>query len=100
MVWSITTVVYAQIHPEYNSSYLQKLIDSDSLSKARRLIDDAILYHQEKHNLDTLVKFVSLTGSLKLNDNNSTKSIQQAEILSNYLVKTNDIYVAGNALRE
>lgn len=100
MVWSITTVVYAQIHPEYNSSYLQKLIDSDSLSKAGKLIDEAIVYHQEKRNLDTLVKFISLAGSLKLNDNNSTKSIQQAEKIADYLVKSNNVYVAGNALRE
>lgn len=94
------TVCFGQSKPNFNTKYIEQLIDIDSLSKAENLIGQAISHNKFEKRTDSLVKFILLSASLKLNNNSHKKSIQKAQRLTDYIENTGELLATKNALQE
>ncbi|MGB5417383.1 CHAT domain-containing protein [Algibacter sp.] len=66
-------------------SYVEKLINTDSLQKAKSELDKQIEYYKGKKNYDTLSHYVYMLGKIELSLNSENNSLNQSLDLSNYL---------------
>lgn len=68
-------------------SYIQKLINTDSLNRAKTELDKQIEYYQDKKNYDTLSHYIYLLGKIELSINSENNTLNQSLDLAKYLEK-------------
>ncbi len=81
-------------------SYIQKLIKTDSLDKAKKELKTQLDFYHLQKNTDSLIKYVSLVGSLKLANNNHDLAIRKAEAFGKELKQYNSLFVDKEVLLE
>ena len=77
----ITITGYSQQKSTPNIKYLKTLIEQDSLTKARTLVNQTLSFYRAEKNYDSLVKLISLEGSFKLNKGDKKLAVKKAETL-------------------
>jgi len=79
-------------------SYIQKLVKSDSLEKAKKELDKKIEAYKSQKNYDTLTQCIKLIGSIKLEKDNLKKAIHKAERLAEFIKNSNNSTLIKDAL--
>lgn len=98
-MWISTGWLYGQA-ADFQTKHIESLLAADSLPQAKNQIQAAIAYYQSVKNYDSLVRYIPLTASLKLNQHRQDKSIAQAQHLTEYIVRSGHPKTAKNALQE
>ncbi len=80
--------------------YIQKLIENDSLNKAKKELKSQLDFYRNQKNTDSLIKYVFLVGSFKLANNNYDIAISKAEAFGKELKHYNNPFVNKEVLLE
>lgn len=94
------TVKFQAQNKIQNISYIQKLIENDSLNKAKNELKYQLDFYRAQKNTDSLIKYVFLVGSLKLANNNYDLAIGNAEAFGEELKQYNSPFVNKEVLLE
>lgn len=98
-MWMGIHGLYGQT-PNFQTKHIENLLATDSLTAAKNQIQKAIAYYQSVKNYDSLVRYIPLAASLKLNQQQQNLSIAQAQQLTEYIVRNGNHHVAKKALQE
>ncbi|WP_283636040.1 CHAT domain-containing protein [Aquaticitalea lipolytica] len=81
-----------------NRAYIEKLISSDSISKAKVELKNQLDYFRKSNSVDSLVAYINLVGHEKLANNDSKKAISNAEKFVAEIKNRNNDYYSKEAL--
>ncbi|MBT0606773.1 CHAT domain-containing protein [Aequorivita echinoideorum] len=79
---------------------IQKLIEQDSLAKAKTEVSQNIAYFKKEQKFDSLVKYIQFEGSFKLNNGNKQLAIKKAEGLVSEIKNSGDNLAINEAFKE
>lgn len=92
--------IHAQSEVNPDRFYLKKLIQEDSIQVAEELIQRDIKYYSQQSKYDSLLRYIEIVGSPKLNHNNHQKALQRASDLVRNLDISKDDFIRKEALAE
>lgn len=99
-VFLITFNFQAQNDSISSISYIQKLINTDSLQKAKKELNTHLDYYRQQKKPDSLIKYIFLVGSFKLANKNHDLAIKKAEAFQEELKKYKSLYINKEVLLE
>ncbi|PWI31133.1 hypothetical protein DI383_00215 [Flavobacteriaceae bacterium LYZ1037] len=79
---------------------IKKLLKEDALDEAKTELNNQLNYFRAEKTTDSLIKYISLVGSLKLANGNHDLAIKNAETFGDELYKYNNLYVNKEVLLE
>lgn len=83
-----------------NVKEIQKLIEQDSLTKARLEIAKSISFYRAEKKYDSLYNYIQFEGSFKLNKGDKKQAIKKAEALTEEIKKTANPHFIVEAITE
>ncbi|WP_175455617.1 CHAT domain-containing protein [Winogradskyella thalassocola] len=78
---------FSQNDSSFGIAYVQELINSDSLQKAKTELHKQINYFKSKKEYDTLSHYVYMLGKIELSNDSETKSLSQSIDLAKFVKK-------------
>lgn len=93
-------VVFTQNDSLTGVAYIQNLLDKDALQEAKSELKKQLDLYRTKKNTDSLLKYMSLVGSVKLAQGNHDLAIKNIESFAKELNQYNDLYVDKEVLLE
>ena len=96
----VSQTIYSQNDSISGISYIQKLINTDSLQKAELQLNKQIDYLKAEKKYDSLISYIPLVGSFNLAKGNSKKAIEKAEIFVTELKQLSNPSISIDALIE
>lgn len=91
-------VGFAQNQVEPDKKYIKQLITQDSLKKANELAEKEVEFYLQTKNYDSLVGYIDIVGSIKLNLKDQKKALVRAKDLVDHLFVSENPYIRRTAL--
>lgn len=92
--------LYSQNNTPSGITYIENLIENDSVHKAENQLNKRIAFFKSQKNTDSLITYIPLVGSFKLANGNSEIAIEKAETFVDELKQLNSAAITVAALIE